>query len=59
MNIEGVESLRAEGHVLSLVANGNLERITQRGRALGAISVDGQPIGLREVFLETLNKEHS
>ena len=59
MNIYGVESLKAEGHVLSLVANGNLERITQRGRALGAISVDVQPIGLREVFLEALSKERS
>ena len=59
MNIDGVESLRAEGHVLSLLANGNLERIAQRGRALGAISVDVQPIGLREVFLETLDKECS
>jgi ABC-2 type transport system ATP-binding protein len=59
MNIDGVESLSAEGHVLSLVANGNLERITQHGCALGAVSVDVRPIGLWEMFLETLSKERS
>jgi ABC-2 type transport system ATP-binding protein len=59
MNIDGVESLSVEGRVLSLVAHGHVESITQRGRALGAISVDVKPIGMREVFLETLNKEHS
>jgi ABC-2 type transport system ATP-binding protein len=59
MNMDGVESLKVEAHVLSLVANGNLERIAQRGRALGAISIDVQAIGLREVFLEAVNEERS
>jgi ABC-2 type transport system ATP-binding protein len=57
MNVDGILRLRAEEHVLSLVIKGNVESIKERGQALGAISVDVQPIGLREVFLETLAED--
>jgi ABC-2 type transport system ATP-binding protein len=56
MSVDGVRGLRAEGHVLSVVANGNVESIVHHGQALGALSVNVQPIGLREVFLETLDE---
>lgn len=59
MSVMGVRKLRTEGHVLSVVANGNVEGIVHHGQALGAISVDVQPIGLREVFLECLDGDHS
>jgi ABC-2 type transport system ATP-binding protein len=59
MSVMGVRKLRAEGHVLSVVANGNVEDIVHHGQALGAISVNVQPIGLREVFLECLDGDHS
>ena len=42
-----------------LVANGNVESIVHRGQALGAISVNVQPISLREVFLESLDEDRS
>ena len=59
MNIDGVESLSAEGHVLSLVANGNLERITQHGCALGAVSVDVRPHQLAGNVSGNVSKECS
>ena len=52
-----MRKLRAEEHVLSLVVDGNVEGIAQRGQALGAISIDVQPIGLREVFLDSLAED--
>jgi len=57
MNVDGILSLRAEEHMLSLVVDGNVEGIAQRGQALGAISIDVQPIGLREVFLDSLAED--
>ena len=59
MWVDGVQRLRTEGHVLSVVANGNIQSIAQRGRDLGAISVDAQPISLREVFLECVEEDRS
>ena len=59
MNVEGARWLRAENHVLSLVVNGNAESVTKRAQALGAISVNVQPISLREVFLETVAEDPS
>jgi len=59
MNVDGVFRLRPEGHTLSLVVTGNLESITQRAQSLGAISVDVQPIGLRELFLESVEEGRS
>jgi ABC-2 type transport system ATP-binding protein len=57
MNVNGVRRLRAEDHVLSVVTDGNIESLLQRRQALGAISVDVQPISLREMFLETLDED--
>ena len=54
MSLEGVRKSWADGHVLSLVVDGNLDEITGRGRALGAISVDVQPMNLRELFLDAV-----
>ncbi len=54
MSLEGVRKCRADGHVLSLVVDGNLDEITRRGRALGAISVDVQAMNLRELFLDAV-----
>ena len=58
MHIEGVQRVSAEGHALSIVANGNIEYITHHAFALGAISVTAQPITLREVFLENVAEDH-
>jgi ABC-2 type transport system ATP-binding protein len=58
MNIEGVQRVSAEDHVLSLVAYGNIQDITNRALSLGAISVNVQPFTLREVFLETVEETY-
>jgi ABC-2 type transport system ATP-binding protein len=58
MNVDGVRRLRAEDHVLSLVVCGNVESIIKRGRALGAISVNVQPVSLRETYLESVEEDH-
>jgi ABC-2 type transport system ATP-binding protein len=54
MSLDGVRKSRANGHVLSLVVDGNIDNITGRARALGAISVDVQPMNLREIFLDAV-----
>ena len=54
MSLEGVRKSRADGHVLSLVVDSNFDNITGRARALGAISVDVQPMNLREIFLDAV-----
>jgi ABC-2 type transport system ATP-binding protein len=54
MSLEGVRTSRADGHVLSLVVDSNVDNITGRARALGAISVDVQPMSLRELFLDAV-----
>ena len=54
----GVRKIAAEQHNLSVVANGNIDGIRARTKALGAFSVDVQPAGLREVFLECVREDH-
>ncbi len=51
--------IRADGHVLLLVVEGNLEAVTGRAQALGALSVDVHPVSLRELFLERVQEEAS
>ena len=54
MRLPGVRNTHVDGHVLSLIADGNLEEIACRANALGAISTDTQPVSLRELFLDTV-----
>lgn len=59
MGLTAAERVRVEAHVLSFVVNYDAESIVQRAHALGALSVDVQPRCLREVFLETVEREPS
>jgi hypothetical protein len=43
--------------MLSLIIEGNPEAITSRARSLGAVSVEVQPMDLRELFLDTVQQE--
>lgn len=40
-----------------LLANGNADAIVELARGMEPVSVDVAPIGLREVFLETVKEE--
>ena len=51
MRLPGVRTATADRNRLSIIADGNLETIERRARDLGAISVDLEPLSLREVFL--------
>lgn len=50
----GVERIRAKGRQVSVLTKGSAEALVERGRGLGAVSVDVTPVSLREVFLETV-----
>jgi len=54
MSVDGVRRIWADGHRLSLLAEGNLEAITGKAHSLGALSIDVHSVNLREWFLETV-----
>lgn len=59
MRLDGVRGAHPDGHMLSLVIEGNLEAITGRAHSLGALSVEVQPMDLRELFLDRVQEEES
>ncbi len=54
--IPGVESIRTRGSHMSLFASSNSEIVVERARERHALSVDVAPVGLREIFLETVKE---
>lgn len=54
--IAGVERIRTTGHQMSLFASSNAEALVERAHDLNAISVEVAPVGLREIFLETVKE---
>lgn len=50
--LAGVESIRAKGLQLSVLASGNTEAIVERARDFHASSIQVAPVGLREMFLD-------
>src|SRR5205807_3359929 len=59
MRLPGVRRICAEGHVLAVLADGNAEEVVARAKALGAVSADVHPIGLRELIGCTRSEEHT
>jgi ABC-2 type transport system ATP-binding protein len=57
--VAGVESVRTRGHQMRVFASGNTDEIVARARALQASAVELTPVGLREVFLRTINEERN
>jgi ABC-2 type transport system ATP-binding protein len=55
--ISGVQRIQTNGNQMSLFANSNAEAVIERAHNLNAISVDVAPVGLREVFLETVRED--
>ncbi len=49
---EGVESVRQEGRVVSILASRNVEAIVAQARSLPGAAVERFPVTLKEIFLE-------
>jgi len=49
---DGVESVRQEGRVVSILASHNLEAIVEQARSVPGTSVESFPVTLKEIFLE-------
>ena len=54
--ITGVEKIRTKGHEMSVIASRNAEAVIERARDLNAVSVEVAPVGLRDIFLETVKE---
>ncbi len=54
--ITGVERIQTKGHQMSVFASRNAEGVVERARDLNAVSVEVAPVGLREIFLETVKE---
>jgi len=53
----GIERVRRQGRVLELVSSADSDRIVAEARALGPASIDVAPLTLKEIFLETVQRE--
>ena len=56
-HIPGIERVRANGRQLDMFVSANAGAVVEQARRAAAVSVDVAPIGLRDVFLETV--QHS
>jgi ABC-2 type transport system ATP-binding protein len=54
--IVGVEKIQTKGHQMSVFASGNAEAVIEHARDLNAVSVEVAPVGLRDIFLETVKE---
>ncbi|HEX3478894.1 MAG TPA: ABC transporter ATP-binding protein [Kofleriaceae bacterium] len=52
-----VGRVRRQGRVISVVTSAGADPILDEVRALGAVSIDVSPVGLKEIFLETVAAE--
>lgn len=56
-NFDGIERIRINGHQITILASRNTEAITQLSRERNAVDIDVSPVGLREIFLETVQEQ--
>jgi len=49
---DGVESVRQEGRVVSILASRNVEAIEAQAQAIPGVVVERFPVTLKEIFLE-------
>jgi ABC-2 type transport system ATP-binding protein len=52
--MHGVQHVQTSGRQVTVLANQNADAIVELARSMEAVSVDVAPVGLREVFLETV-----
>ena len=54
--ITGVERIQTKGHQMSVFASSNAQDVVERAHNLNAVSVEVAPVGLRDIFLETVKE---
>lgn len=54
--ISGIERIRTYGRQMSVIASKNADAVVERAHHLNVISVEVAPLGLREIFLETVKE---
>jgi ABC-2 type transport system ATP-binding protein len=54
--IPGVEHVRTSGRQLTVIASRNAEAVVERAQTLAAVSVEVEPVSLREIFLDTVQR---
>jgi ABC-2 type transport system ATP-binding protein len=54
--ISGVERIQTSGHQMSVFASRNAEAVIERAHDLNVVSVEVAPVGLRDIFLETVKE---
>lgn len=54
--IVGVEKIRTNGNEMSVFASMNSEVVVERARDFNVVSVKVAPVGLRDIFLETVKE---
>jgi ABC-2 type transport system ATP-binding protein len=54
--LAGVERIRTRGQQMSVFASGNVDAIVERARDFQANAIDVTPVGLREIFLQTVEE---
>jgi ABC-2 type transport system ATP-binding protein len=54
--LAGVERIRTRGQQMSLFASGNVDAIVERARDFHATAIDVSPVGLREIFLQSVEE---
>lgn len=54
----GIVSVRRQGRVLNITANGHIDAIVAEARRLGAVAVDVSAVPLKDMFLEIVAEEN-
>ncbi|HZT31626.1 MAG TPA: ABC transporter ATP-binding protein [Bryobacteraceae bacterium] len=55
--LPGVERVRASGRQITVLASRNADAIVERARSLSAVSVEVEPVSLREIFLDAVRTD--
>jgi ABC-2 type transport system ATP-binding protein len=53
----GVERVRRQGRVLSVLSSAGGDRVVEEARTLNPLTIDVVPVSLKEIFLETVAQE--
>lgn len=54
--IAGIEHIQTRGHQMTMVASKNAEDVIERANRFHPTSIDVTPVGLREIFLESVKE---